>query len=88
MKTLSSKLPWDAPIPIVLSLPITWIAIIVTASHWVGLTLPGMMELPGSFSGMEISPRPQRGPFASQRMSFAIFMRFAARPFSAPLVKT
>ena len=25
----------------------------VMASHWVGLTLPGMIELPGSFSGME-----------------------------------
>ena len=29
------------------SLPITWQAIIVSASHWVGLTLPGMIELPG-----------------------------------------
>jgi hypothetical protein len=33
------------------SLPITWQASIVSASHCVGLTLPGMIELPGSFSG-------------------------------------
>ena len=34
----------------------------VMASHWVGFTLPGMIEEPGSFSGMLISPRPPRGP--------------------------
>ena len=44
------------------SLPITWAQSIVTASHWVGFTLPGMIELPGSFSGIVISPMPQRGP--------------------------
>ena len=60
----------------------------VTASHWVGFTLPGMMELPGSFSGMWSSPMPQRGPLASKRMSLAIFIRFAARAFSAPWAKT
>ena len=32
------------------------------ASAWVGLTLPGMIEEPGSFSGSEISPMPERGP--------------------------
>ena len=31
---------------------------------------------------------PQRGPLASNRMSLAIFMRFAARAFSAPWAKT
>ena len=60
----------------------------VTASHWVGLTLPGMMEEPGSFSGMVISPRPSLGPEASQRMSLAIFIRSAARAFRAPWAKT
>ncbi len=60
----------------------------VMASHWVGLTLPGMMELPGSFSGMRISPRPQRGPEASQRTSLAIFIRLAASALSAPWAKT
>ena len=29
----------------------TCAATIVSISHWVGLTLPGMIELPGSFSG-------------------------------------
>ncbi|SVK54582.1 Uncharacterised protein [Acinetobacter baumannii] len=56
----------------------------VIASHWVGLTLPGMMELPGSFSGIAISPMPQRGPDASQRTSLAIFISEAASPLSAP----
>src|ERR1035438_123594 len=69
-------------------LPNTWQQTMVIASHWVGLTLPGMIEEPGSFSGRVSSPRPQRGPEASQRMSLAIFMSEAARVFSAPLAKT
>lgn len=44
----------------------------VIASHWVGLTLPGMIEEPGSFSGKESSPRPHRGPEAKNLMSLAI----------------
>ncbi len=47
-----------------------------------------MIELPGSFSGMEISPRPQRGPDAIQRISFAIFMSEQASVFNAPCAKT
>ena len=47
-----------------------------------------MMEEPGSFSGMLISPSPSRGPDASQRMSFAIFIRLAASAFSAPCANT
>ena len=47
-----------------------------------------MIEEPGSFSGMVSSPRPQRGPEASQRTSLAIFISEAARVFSAPLAKT
>ena len=58
------------------------------ASHWVGLTLPGMMELPGSLSGRRSSPRPQRGPEASQRMSLAIFMRATAAPRRLALART
>ena len=50
----------------------------VMASHWVGFTLPGMMELPGSFSGMISSPIPHRGPDAIQRTSFAIFISAVA----------
>ena len=56
----------------------------VTASHCVGLTLPGMMELPGSLAGMRISPKPQRGPDASQRTSLAIFIMLAASVRTAP----
>jgi len=58
------------------------------ASDCVGFTLPGMMELPGSFSGIAISPMPQRGPDASQRTSFAIFINDAASVFSVPCACT
>ena len=88
MKTFSSKLPWEAAKPMAASLPITCTATIVTASHWVGLTLPGMMELPGSLAGMVISPKPRRGPLASQRTSLAIFIMFAASALTAPWAKT
>jgi hypothetical protein len=37
----------------------------------------GMIDQPGSFSGRRSSPRPQRGPEASQRMSLAIFRRIS-----------
>ena len=50
LKTLSSKLPLAPPMLMATSLPSTCAASMVTASHCVGLTLPGMMELPGSFS--------------------------------------
>ena len=84
MKTLSWKLPWDAAIPTAASFPMTCTATMVTASHWVGLTLPGMMELPGSFSGMKISPRPHLGPLESHLMSLAIFIMSAASALRAP----
>ncbi|MNL35025.1 hypothetical protein D3C87_1570320 [compost metagenome] len=88
LKTLSSKLPWLAAKPIAASLPMTWATTMVMASDWVGLTLPGMIEEPGSFSGMVISPRPDRGPEASQRTSLAIFMKATASCLSAPEVPT
>ena len=69
-------------------MPMTCTATIVSASHWVGLTLPGMMLLPGSFAGILISLKPQRGPAASQRTSFAVFMRFDASAFIAPCANT
>ena len=47
-----------------------------------------MMLLPGCVAGMEISPIPQRGPLASQRMSLAIFVRLIAIVFSSPLAST
>ena len=60
----------------------------VIASDCVGFTFPGMIDEPGSFSGSIISPKPQRGPDASQRMSLAIFIRLVAKVLSAPLAKT
>ena len=66
------------------SLPITCAHTMVIASDCVGLTLPGMIELPGSFSGIKISPIPQRGPEASQRTSLAIFMSATASVFIVP----
>ena len=74
--------------PTATSLPMTCTATMVTASHWVGFTLPGMMEEPGSFSGMRISPKPSRGPEASQRTSLAIFIMSQAKAFRAPWAKT
>ena len=53
-------------------LPNTWQQTMVSASAWVGLTLPGMIDEPGSFSGRISSPRPERGPEPSRRMSLAI----------------
>src|SRR5258708_5976260 len=58
----SSKLPWLPANATAVSSPITWIAIITIASHWVGFTLPGMIDEPGSFCGSFSSPRPQRRP--------------------------
>ena len=88
MNTFSSKLPWDAAMDTATSFAITCTATMVTCSHWVGFTFPGMMEEPGSFSGIVISPNPFRGPDASQRTSLAIFIRSQARAFMAPCAKT
>ena len=74
--------------PMVVSLPITCTHTIVMASLCVGLTLPGMIDDPGSFSGRISSPNPARGPDASQRMSLAIFMSDTASVLSAPLAIT
>ncbi len=58
LKTFSSKLPDAPPSPMATSLPITCAHSMVSASDCVGFTLPGMMELPGSFSGMRQLPNP------------------------------
>ena len=58
----------------------TWMQTITMASHWVGLTSPGMIELPGSLAGSFSAAAPARGLEASQRMSLAIFIRLTARP--------
>ena len=62
LKTFSSNWPYEPPTVTATLLPITCEATIVSASHCVGLTLPGMIDEPGSFSGSDSSPRPQRGP--------------------------
>ena len=76
--TLSSKLPAAPPQAIVASLPMTWAQTISSISDITGLTLPGMIELPGCRSGMWISPIPPRGPEPSQRTSLAILVRLTA----------
>ena len=68
----------------VVSLPNTCAQTIVIASHWVGFTLPGIMDEPGSFSGIKISPIPERGPDANKRMSLAILNKLTANCFNAP----
>ena len=50
--------------------------------------LPGIMELPGSFSGINISLKPQRGPLDNKRISLAIFIRLHASVFNEPLTST
>ena len=50
-----------------------------TASHCVGLTLPGIIELPGSFEGNINSPIPAIGPQANHLMSFAILFKDPAQ---------
>ena len=83
MNTFSSKLPCDAAMDTATSLPMTCTATIVTASHWVGLTLPGMIDEPGWRGGRLISFSPQRGPDESSRRSLQIFESFTARRFWA-----
>jgi hypothetical protein len=75
----SSKLPWEPANAIAPSSDSTWMQTMTTASHWAGLTLPGMIEEPGSLAGRTSSPRPQRGPGASHRMSLAIVISGTAR---------
>ena len=50
--------------------------------------LPGMILLPGSFSGNISSPNPQRGPEPKNLMSLAIFIRLQAMTFKVPLTST
>ena len=47
-----------------------------------------MIEEPGSFSGIKISPIPERGPEANKRMSFAILNKLIANCLIAPCVST
>ena len=88
LNTFSSKCPWLPATVIVVWLPITCVQTMVIASHWVGLTLPGMIEEPGSLAGRLISPSPERGPDARKRMSLAILNSDAATVFIAPCALT
>ena len=82
--TLSWKLP-DCPATVIAaSLPMTWAATIVTDSGITGLTLPGMMLLPGWTAGKAISASPAKGPLFIQRRSLAIFIRLTAVVLSWP----
>ncbi len=82
--TFSWKLP-DCPATVmVASFPITCAATMVAASGITGLTLPGMMLLPGCRAGSAISASPASGPLFIQRKSLAIFMRLTAITFNCP----
>jgi hypothetical protein len=73
----------DCPaIVIVTSLPITWAQTMATASGMTGLTLPGMMLLPGWSAGSAISPMPASGPLFIQRRSLLIFISEVASVLS------
>ena len=84
LKTLSSRWPWLPAKVTAAWLPKTRTQTMVMASACVGLTLPGMIEEPGSFSGRISSPMPARGPEPSRRMSLAILNRLAASVLRAP----
>mmetsp|Transcript_26124 Transcript_26124/g.64907 ORF Transcript_26124/g.64907 Transcript_26124/m.64907 type:complete len:253 (-) Transcript_26124:938-1696(-) len=88
LNTLSCIWPLLPAMVTAVWLPITSQHTIVTASHCVGLTLPGMMELPGSLAGSCSSPMPQRGPLPNKRMSLAIFMSDVAVALRAPCSST
>src|SRR5512147_1283984 len=60
----------------------------VSASHCVGFTLPGMIDDPGSLAGRISSPNPERGPDARKRMSLAILLSETATTLSAPEAST
>ncbi len=88
LATFSSRLPREPAMATAASFPNTWMQTMIIASHWVGLTLPGMMEDPGSLAGRMSSPRPLRGPDPSHRMSSAILIKDVANVRSAPLAIT
>ena len=82
--TLSWKLP-DAPaIEIAAWWPITCAQTMQVASGITGLTLPGMIELPGCSAGSSISPRPASGPEFIQRRSLETFISATASALSWP----
>ena len=83
-KTFSSSCPASAALAIVTSLPMTLKQAWLQTSAMTGLTLPGMIELPGCRSGSLISAKPAFGPEAIIRKSLHILDRLTASTFSAP----
>ena len=82
--TFSCSWPAEAASVTVRSRPITRKPVWLTTSGITGLTLPGMIELPGCICGRLISLNPQRGPDASSRMSLQILVSFDDVRFSTP----
>src|SRR5215467_5126612 len=85
---LSSKFPCEPAKATALSSLITWMLTITMASSCVGLTFPGMIELPGSLLGRMSSCSPNRGPEPSQRKSLAIFINVTANARNVALAAT
>src|SRR5919112_4995259 len=56
MPTFNSKAPFVPDQAMAVSLPMTWAQTMIEASQMTWLALPGMIEEPGSRSGMAISP--------------------------------
>ena len=65
-------------------MPITLTQTIVTASDWVGFTLPGIIDEPGSLAGKINSPYPALGPEPKNLISLAIFIKHTAVVFNVP----
>lgn len=84
LNTFSSKWPLEPPMEQATLFPITCAQTIVIASHYVGLTFPGIIDEPGSFSGRSNSPSPDLGPEARNLISFDIFIRATASVFNDP----
>ena len=74
LHTLSSRFPRLPATATAVSFPMTWMHTMISASHWVGFTFPGMIDEPGSLGGSTSSPRPLLGPEPSHRMSSAILV--------------
>ncbi len=80
--TFNWKLPVCPATVIAVWWPMTCAAAITVASGITGLTLPGMIELPGCSAGSSSSPRPASGPEFIQRRSLAILIRATASALS------
>ena len=82
--TLSWKLPLCPAIEMAWCRPIACAQTMHSASGITGLTLPGMIELPGCSAGNSISPRPASGPEFIQRRSLPTFISATASAFNWP----